>query len=76
MNTHFIFRQGIKWIKSRYGEKLKVVRLTSQSYLETIEHAISNGDVLLIENISETIDAVLDPLLGRSLIKKGKIIKV
>lgn len=53
-----------------------MVRLTAQSYLETIELSISNGNVLLIESISETIDAVLDPLLGRLLIKKGKVIKV
>lgn len=31
------------------------------------------GDTLLIENIGETIDPVLDPLLGRNTIKKGKV---
>lgn len=35
-----------------------------------------NGDIVLIENIGETIDAVLDPVLGRALIKKGKVIKI
>lgn len=30
----------------------------------------------MIENIDEKIDAVLDPLLGRVLIKKGKCIKI
>lgn len=42
------------------------------SYLDTIEQAISEGDILLIENIGETVDPVLDPLLGRNTIKKGK----
>lgn len=42
------------------------------SYLDTIERAISEGDILLIENIGETVDPVLDPLLGRNTIKKGK----
>lgn len=42
------------------------------SYLDIIEHAISDGDILLIENIGETVDPVLDPLLGRNTIKKGK----
>lgn len=41
-----------------------------------IEQAIQNGDTLLIENIDESIDAVLDPLLGRVLIKQGKSIKI
>lgn len=47
-----------------------------KNYLDTIERCISNGDVVLIENIGETVDAVLDPLLGRALIKKGRVIKI
>jgi dynein heavy chain, axonemal len=38
--------------------------------------AISSGNVLLFENIEESIEAVLDPLLGRNTIKKGKAIKI
>ncbi|OWK14401.1 hypothetical protein Celaphus_00001574 [Cervus elaphus hippelaphus] len=48
----------------------------AHSYLDIIEQAISEGDTLLIENIGETIDPVLDPLLGRNTIKKGKYIKI
>lgn len=44
----------------------------AHSYLDSIEQAISEGDILLIENIGETVDPVLDPLLGRNTIKKGK----
>ena len=46
------------------------------SYLDAIEQAVSNGDCLLLENIEESVDAVLDPLLGRLTIKKGKYIKI
>lgn len=46
------------------------------NYLDYIEKAIINGDVVLIENIDEMVDAVLDPILGRHLIKKGKCIKI
>lgn len=68
--------QGIKWIKTRYGDKLKVTRLTQKNYVDVIENAISNGDIVLLENIGETIDAILDPVLGRVLIKKGRCIKL
>jgi len=68
--------QGIKWIKQRYGEKIKVIRLGQKGYLDKIEQAIAAGDVLLIENIDESIEAVLDPLLGRNTIKKGRAIKL
>merc|ERR1711881_425428 len=68
--------QGLKWIKKRYGEKLVVVRLGAKGYLETIERGVSNGEVVLIENLPEYVDPVLDALLGRNTIKKGKFIKM
>nr|XP_008011290.2 dynein heavy chain 17, axonemal [Chlorocebus sabaeus] len=68
--------QGIKWIKNKYSSELKAIRLGQKSYLDVIEQAISEGDTLLIENIGETVDPVLDPLLGRNTIKKGKYIKI
>lgn len=86
--------QGIKWIKTREGDNLKVVRLGTKGcvclliyfiilfysvyyrYLDSIENAVSNGDCLLLENIGENVDPVLDSLLGRLTIKKGKYIKM
>ena len=37
---------------------------------------MSNGDCLLLENIGESVDPVLDQLLGRHTIKKGRYIKI
>ncbi|MEM6365159.1 MAG: PEP-CTERM sorting domain-containing protein, partial [Planctomycetota bacterium] len=56
--------QGIKWIKQREGEELRVVRLGQKGYLDTIERAVSGGECVLIENLSEDVDPVLDNLLG------------
>lgn len=64
--------QGVKWIKQKYGEDLRVIRLGTKGYLDTIEDSLSKGRTVLIENIGENLDPVLDPLLGRNLIKKGK----
>lgn len=41
-------------------------------YLQTIERALEAGDVVLIENLEESVDPVLGPLLGREVIKKGR----
>ncbi|XP_077979817.1 dynein beta chain, ciliary-like [Glandiceps talaboti] len=68
--------QGIKWIKKKYGDDLRVVRLGQRGYLDVIERAISNGDTVLIENLEEEMDPVLDPVLGRNTIKKGRYIKI
>ena len=43
-------------------------------YLDQIERAVSNGDCVLIENIGESLDPVLDPIIGRNTIKKGRSI--
>eukprot|EP00064_Thunnus_orientalis_P003474 superscaffoldBa00000283_g3483 len=68
--------QGIKWIKNKYGENLRVIRIGQRGYLDAIERALAEGDVVLIENLEETLDPVLGPLLGRETIKKGRYIKI
>ncbi|XP_024080370.1 dynein beta chain, ciliary isoform X1 [Cimex lectularius] len=68
--------QGLKWIKHKYGKNIIVLRVGQKGYLEALENALRCGDTVLLENIEESLDPVLDPLLGRNLIKKGKAIKI
>ncbi|XP_075374925.1 dynein axonemal heavy chain 17-like isoform X4 [Mycteria americana] len=68
--------QGIKWIKNKYGEELRAIRLGQRSYLDTIEQAVSEGQTLLIEDVGETLEPVLDHLLGRNTTKKGRYIRI
>ncbi|KAH8251731.1 hypothetical protein KR038_005556 [Drosophila bunnanda] len=68
--------QGIKWIKNRFGSDLVVLRLRQRGFLEALEKSISQGDTVLIEQIEETMDTVLEPLLSRALIKKGRFLRI
>ncbi|KAJ6640492.1 hypothetical protein lerEdw1_013683, partial [Lerista edwardsae] len=68
--------QGIKWIKNKYGTDLKIIHLGQKGFLKAIERALACGDIILIENLDETVDPILDPLLGRNTVKKGKYIKI
>ena len=68
--------QGAKWIKTKYGADLKIISLGQRGYLDAIERAISAGDVVLIENIGESVDPVLNSLIGRNTVKKGRAIKL
>uniref|UniRef100_H2Y9A0 Dynein axonemal heavy chain 11 n=1 Tax=Ciona savignyi TaxID=51511 RepID=H2Y9A0_CIOSA len=70
------FKCGVKWIKAHYGDDLKIVQMGRKGYLDVIEKSVSEGEKVLIENIGESIDPVLQPLLGRNTIKKGKYIKI
>uniref|UniRef100_A0A8C5TMB1 Dynein axonemal heavy chain 17 n=1 Tax=Malurus cyaneus samueli TaxID=2593467 RepID=A0A8C5TMB1_9PASS len=62
--------QGSKWIKTAHGEGLRVLRLGQKGYLDTLEQALAAGELVLIENLEESVDPVLGPLLGRETIKK------
>ncbi|NXF09729.1 DYH9 protein, partial [Smithornis capensis] len=68
--------QGIQWIKTRHGQGLRVIRVGQKGYLDTLERALAAGELVLIENLEESVDPVLGPLLGRETIKKGRYIKV
>jgi len=57
--------QGQKWIRGKEGNELQVIQLSQKGWLKKIEMAVSNGNVLMIENLGQEINAVLDPLLSR-----------
>ena len=67
--------QGIKWLRQKESaaeRNLQVVRLGQNDLLRKLERALENGSTILIENIGETIDAVLNPVIQRAVIKRGK----
>ncbi|CAL6039825.1 Outer-arm_dynein beta [Hexamita inflata] len=62
--------QGMTWIKKKEGSNLKIVRFNQQGWMKEVERALQNGSPVLVENIGETIDAVLNPILARAIIQK------
>ncbi|KAK9867723.1 hypothetical protein WJX84_004647 [Apatococcus fuscideae] len=65
--------QGILWVKEREAKnQLKVVRMGAHDTATKMERAIEAGHSVLIENMGETIDAVLNPVITRSTFKKGR----
>merc|ERR1712196_685533 len=66
--------QGVTWIKSREAENDMKTLTQSGKFLDAVERAISMGNPLLIENLPETIDAVMEPVLARSTVKRGGMV--
>jgi dynein heavy chain len=64
--------QGQKWIKGREGSEMLTIQLSQKNWLKKVEMAVSNGNVLMIEALGQDIDPILDPLLSRMFVKKGK----
>jgi len=52
------------------------IQLSQKQWLKKVEMAVQNGQILMIESIGEEIDAILDPLLSRQFVKKGKAFTV
>jgi len=67
--------QGINWITNReLTNGLKIIQLSQAKYIDMVEQCIENGLPLLIENMGEDIDAVLDPVVSRTLIRRGRTV--
>ncbi|PNW78281.1 hypothetical protein CHLRE_09g403800v5 [Chlamydomonas reinhardtii] len=65
--------QGIKWIINKETNNgLVIIQQSQPKYIDQVINCIENGWPLLIENLPVDIDAVLDPVIGKMTIKKGR----
>ena len=65
--------QGINWLKNREQDnQLRVTSLNDKHFRNILDDCLSFGKPMLIENIEEELDPVLDPVLEKRFIKKGK----
>ena len=48
-----------------------VAKLTDKNFLRTLENAVRFGKWALLENIQETLDAALEPILMQQTFKQG-----
>lgn len=63
--------QGSNWIRGSQGEKLSSINIGQKQWMRELTNCISQGKAVLLEGIQEEIDATLEPLLGRAIVKKG-----
>lgn len=64
--------QAQKWIKAMEAKNhLKVIDFGMHNFMKVLEEAIKNGKPVLLQNISESMDPSLDPILGKAVVKQG-----
>lgn len=51
------------------ANRLQVIKLTESTYLRTLENCIRVGNPVLLENVEESLDPALEPVLGRQVFK-------
>jgi len=65
--------QGRSWIKKKEeANNLVVTNFNEKTFRFSLEDCMSLGKPLLIENVEEEIDPLLDPILDKAFVKKGK----
>ena len=65
--------QGLSWIKNREEvNSLVVTTLNDKNFRNHLEDCMSFGKPMLIENIEEELDPLLDPILEKRIVRKGK----
>ncbi|OHS95209.1 Dynein heavy chain family protein [Tritrichomonas foetus] len=65
--------QGIKWIRNNQeANNLRVLRFGQDNFVNTLVMAVENGESVLIENVGEQFDPIIDPLLGRNVVRRGR----
>merc|ERR1719380_507381 len=70
--------QALRWIKSKGSERIAtapaqtVTTLAAKNLKDQIEFTMGEGLPLLIENVENEVDPMLDPVLDKAIIKKGK----
>eukprot|EP00002_Diphylleia_rotans_P022035 TRINITY_DN430_c0_g2_i1.p1 TRINITY_DN430_c0_g2~~TRINITY_DN430_c0_g2_i1.p1 ORF type:complete len:4080 (+),score=854.57 TRINITY_DN430_c0_g2_i1:199-12438(+) len=63
--------QGLSWIKEKEAKNgLKVIRQSTPHVLTILEAAIQDGNSVLVENLGETIDPLLGPIVNRRTFKR------
>ena len=65
--------QGLSWIKNREEVNgMKTTTLNDKNFRNHLEDCMSFGKPMLIENIEEELDPILDPILEKRIVRKGK----
>jgi len=69
--------QGNRWVKSREASnEVFVTNFQDRFFRQKLEQAMAEGRPMLLEDILETVDPVLEPVLNKSIIRTGRFLKI
>eukprot|EP00899_Mesostigma_viride_P012150 jgi/Mesvir1/20936/Mv08007-RA.1 len=71
--------QANRWVKNLYKESgLDIIKQSEKDFLRTLENGVRFGRAVLMENVGESLDPALEPLLLKQTFKQGgsEVIKI
>merc|ERR1719181_2500630 len=64
--------QANRWIKNmERSNGLQVIKLSTPNYIKMVENCIRVGTPVLLENVAESLDPSLEPVIGKQLFKSA-----
>lgn len=64
--------QANAWVKAMESKSgLRLCKLTDASYLRTLETCVRIGSAVLLEDVGESLDPSLEPILQKAVFKQG-----
>ncbi|CAM9114065.1 unnamed protein product, partial [Sphacelaria rigidula] len=64
--------QGIAWLKQKEANRnLQIVRLGQKTLLRRLQEALERGYSMIVENMGESIDPVILPVVTRAFVRRG-----
>lgn len=69
--------QANRWIKNKEKENaLKVIKMTDGHFLRILENCVRIGMPLLLEDVGETLDPALEPILLKQTFMSVRILEL
>jgi dynein heavy chain, axonemal len=75
--------QGLRWLKINVAANAKssnrkviLIQYREHGWIDKLSQAVQDGDIAILENLVEQVDASLSPLLFKSFTRKGKLLFV
>ena len=64
--------QANRWVRSKEkSNRMQVIKLTESNYLRTLENCIRVGNPVLLENVGESLDPAIEPVLSKTVFKQA-----
>lgn len=63
--------QAVKWIKMMEKQDLKVIDFGMSDFMKIVEHAVQFGKTVMLQNVMETLDPSLNPILNKAVVRQG-----
>eukprot|EP01064_Diplonema_japonicum_P034643 TRINITY_DN7253_c0_g4_i1.p1 TRINITY_DN7253_c0_g4~~TRINITY_DN7253_c0_g4_i1.p1 ORF type:complete len:4646 (+),score=1368.52 TRINITY_DN7253_c0_g4_i1:87-14024(+) len=65
--------QGLKWLRSRYASGVIVTQFTDKKFGDHLARQLQDGKCLIVENVTEDIDPMIDPVLDKAIVRMGRM---